>query len=82
MSSSQRSYLVTLLSLVSVHEDMQRVIWELNKIGDLARLLRHLAANHMLQETSIGAFKPTKFTLALLQPVFGEWINHLYVAWQ
>ncbi|KAK3172008.1 hypothetical protein OEA41_004092 [Lepraria neglecta] len=32
----------------------------------------------MLQETSIGVFKPTKFTLALLQPVFGEWINHLY----
>lgn len=46
----------------------------------LARLLRHLAANHMLQETSIGAFKPTKFTLALLQPVFGEWINFLYDA--
>ena len=41
------------------------------------RLLRHLAANHMLQETSIGVFLPTKFTHALLEPVFGEWINYL-----
>lgn len=32
----------------------------------------------MLQEVSIGIFKPTEFTLALLQPVFGEWINYLY----
>ncbi|MCJ1386377.1 hypothetical protein MMC17_009503 [Xylographa soralifera] len=46
----------------------------------LARLLRHLAANHMLQEPSIQVFKPTAFTLALLQPVFGEWINYLYDA--
>ncbi|EPE27465.1 S-adenosyl-L-methionine-dependent methyltransferase [Glarea lozoyensis ATCC 20868] len=46
----------------------------------LSRLLRHLAANHMLQEISIGVFKPTKFTIALLQPAFGEWINHLYDA--
>lgn len=34
----------------------------------------------MLQETSIGVFKPTEFTRALLQPVFGEWINYLYDA--
>ncbi|RMD44105.1 hypothetical protein DV735_g969, partial [Chaetothyriales sp. CBS 134920] len=46
----------------------------------LVRLLRHLAANHLLEETSIGIFKPTKFSLAFLQPVFGEWINHLYDA--
>ncbi|RMZ85134.1 hypothetical protein DV738_g248, partial [Chaetothyriales sp. CBS 135597] len=46
----------------------------------LVRLLRHLAANHLLEETSIGVFKQTKFSLALIQPVFGEWINHLYDA--
>ncbi|KAL2151685.1 hypothetical protein VTH82DRAFT_6783 [Thermothelomyces myriococcoides] len=46
----------------------------------LNRLLRHLAANGMLEETSIGVFKPSKFTTALLEPVFGEWINYLYDA--
>ncbi|KAL2824851.1 S-adenosyl-L-methionine-dependent methyltransferase [Aspergillus cavernicola] len=46
----------------------------------LERLLRHLASSHMLQEPSIGVFEPTPFTKSLLQPVFGEWINHLYDA--
>ena len=52
----------------------------LMRILRTARILRHLAANHMLQEVSIGVFEPTEFTLALLQPVFGEWINYLYDA--
>ncbi|EKV16252.1 S-adenosyl-L-methionine-dependent methyltransferase [Penicillium digitatum] len=46
----------------------------------LDRLLRHLASNHMLKEPSIGVFEPTSFTKSLLQPVFCEWINHLYDA--
>ncbi|KAL2039673.1 hypothetical protein N7G274_007532 [Stereocaulon virgatum] len=46
----------------------------------LVRLLRHLAANHLLLESSIGTYMPTRFSLAFLQPVFGEWINHLYDA--
>ncbi|KAI0139592.1 S-adenosyl-L-methionine-dependent methyltransferase [Hypoxylon sp. NC0597] len=46
----------------------------------LFRLLRHLAANHVLQETSIGVFKPTKLSVSFTVPVFGEWINHLYDA--
>ena len=62
-------------SLVSMHTGRRR---KLIVIEGKVRLLRHLAANHMLQEISIGVFKPTAFTLALLQPVFGEWINYLY----
>ncbi|KAL1866897.1 hypothetical protein Daus18300_006600 [Diaporthe australafricana] len=46
----------------------------------LARILRHLAANHVLQEVSADVFKPTKFSISLLQPVFGEWITYLYDA--
>ncbi|KAI2465128.1 S-adenosyl-L-methionine-dependent methyltransferase [Annulohypoxylon bovei var. microspora] len=46
----------------------------------LFRLLRHLAANHVLQETSIGVFKQTKLSISFTVPVFGEWINHLYDA--
>jgi hypothetical protein len=34
----------------------------------------------MLSEPSIGIFAPSKFTTALIQPVFGEWINHIYDA--
>ncbi|KAL8720225.1 MAG: hypothetical protein Q9225_002887 [Loekoesia sp. 1 TL-2023] len=34
----------------------------------------------MLEEVSPGQFKQTAFTLALLQPIFGEWINYLYEA--
>ncbi|KAI1645978.1 S-adenosyl-L-methionine-dependent methyltransferase [Daldinia loculata] len=46
----------------------------------LVRLLRHLAANHMLEEPSEGMFKPTPFTLSLVAPVFGEWIHYIYDA--
>ncbi|KAK7182858.1 hypothetical protein DPSP01_011978 [Paraphaeosphaeria sporulosa] len=46
----------------------------------LERLLRHLASNHMLHEPSIGTYEQTPFTKSLLDPVFGEWINHLYDA--
>ncbi|KAK0511168.1 hypothetical protein JMJ35_006720 [Cladonia borealis] len=46
----------------------------------LQRLVRHLAANNMLEEVSPGRFTQTAFTLALLQPVFGEWINYMYDA--
>ncbi|CAL8578646.1 hypothetical protein XPA_004413 [Xanthoria parietina] len=46
----------------------------------LARLLRHLAANRLLEQTNVNSFKPTAFTQALLQPVYGEWITHLYDA--
>lgn len=31
----------------------------------------------MLNEVSIGVFEQSKFTKALLEPVFGEWINYL-----
>lgn len=46
----------------------------------LSRLLRHLAANNLLEETSSDVFKPTLFSQSLVQPVFGEWINYLYDA--
>ncbi|KEY64592.1 hypothetical protein S7711_03651 [Stachybotrys chartarum IBT 7711] len=46
----------------------------------LYRLLRHLATNHVLQETSKGVFKPTSLSISFTKPVFGEWINHLYDA--
>ncbi|RYP72849.1 hypothetical protein DL769_004364 [Monosporascus sp. CRB-8-3] len=46
----------------------------------LIRILRHLATNHVLLETSKGVFKPTALAIAFTQPVFGEWINHLYDA--
>ncbi|KAI1159583.1 S-adenosyl-L-methionine-dependent methyltransferase [Nemania serpens] len=46
----------------------------------LIRLLRHLAANHILEEPSIGLFKQTALSTSFLQPVFGEWIHHLYDA--
>lgn len=54
--------------------------WQLSRCDDLVRLLRHLAANNVLQETSIGVFKPTKLAISFTQPVFGEWINHLFVS--
>ena len=34
----------------------------------------------MLDETSIGVFKPTSLSISFTEPVFGEWINHLYDA--
>ncbi|MCJ1317167.1 hypothetical protein MMC15_002490 [Xylographa vitiligo] len=46
----------------------------------LYRIFRHLAANHVLQETSIAVFKPTALSISFTNPVFGEWINHLYDA--
>ncbi|KZL80419.1 s-adenosyl-l-methionine-dependent methyltransferase [Colletotrichum incanum] len=46
----------------------------------LSRILRHLAANHVLEEPSIGVFKPTSLSVSFNKPVFGEWINHLYDA--
>ncbi|PWY75785.1 S-adenosyl-L-methionine-dependent methyltransferase [Aspergillus eucalypticola CBS 122712] len=44
----------------------------------LGRILRHLATNHILIEPTAGVFKPTTFSLSLLQPVFGEWISFLF----
>ncbi|KAJ5405945.1 hypothetical protein N7465_007229 [Penicillium sp. CMV-2018d] len=44
----------------------------------LRRVLAHLAATNMLENPADGQYKPTAFTKALLQPVFGEWINYLY----
>ncbi|KAI4090942.1 MAG: hypothetical protein LQ344_004470 [Seirophora lacunosa] len=32
------------------------------------------------EKTNVESFKPTAFTQALLQPVYGEWITHLYNA--
>ncbi|KAL9617509.1 MAG: hypothetical protein Q9160_007720 [Pyrenula sp. 1 TL-2023] len=61
------------------HGDKEMTSEQLAKIVGF-RLLRHLAANHLLEEPAVGVFKPTKFTLALLEPVFGEWINHIYDA--
>ncbi|OBR03148.1 O-methyltransferase [Colletotrichum higginsianum IMI 349063] len=43
----------------------------------LSRILRHLAANHVLEEPSAGVFKPTALSVSFTKPVFGEWINHL-----
>ncbi|KAL9602706.1 MAG: hypothetical protein Q9219_001696 [cf. Caloplaca sp. 3 TL-2023] len=43
-------------------------------------MLRHLVSNHIVDGTSDGRFLPTRFTRALLQPIYGEWINHLYDA--
>ncbi|OJI80340.1 hypothetical protein ASPTUDRAFT_937004 [Aspergillus tubingensis CBS 134.48] len=44
----------------------------------LGQILRHLATNHILIEPTAGVFKPTTFSLSLLQPVFGEWISYLF----
>lgn len=46
---------------------------------DLGRLLRHLAANNILQETTTGHFQPTNLSISFTQPVFREWINHMQV---
>lgn len=40
------------------------------------RLLRHLTATNVLQEVSPGTFKQTSFSISLLQPVFGAWIDY------
>ncbi|KAI4592216.1 hypothetical protein KJ359_011455 [Pestalotiopsis sp. 9143b] len=39
-----------------------------------------MAANGMLEETSFNVFKPAGFSQSLLEPVFGEWVNHYYDA--
>lgn len=44
----------------------------------IGRLLRDLGANNLLEEVSPGKYKQTPFTLALLEPKFGEWISFLY----
>ncbi|KAL4965975.1 S-adenosyl-L-methionine-dependent methyltransferase [Aspergillus stella-maris] len=44
----------------------------------LVRVLRHLAANHVLEQVSGDTFKPTRFWRALSQPAVGECINFLY----
>ncbi|KAI0506275.1 S-adenosyl-L-methionine-dependent methyltransferase [Xylaria bambusicola] len=46
----------------------------------LYRILGHLAANHVLQETSIAVFKPTPLSIAFASPVYNEWMNHFYDA--
>ncbi|KAL5001374.1 S-adenosyl-L-methionine-dependent methyltransferase [Aspergillus recurvatus] len=46
----------------------------------LVRILRHLSANHMLEEVSAETFKPTRFSIALMNPVIGEWLTILYDA--
>ncbi|KAJ5707345.1 hypothetical protein N7488_007146 [Penicillium malachiteum] len=43
----------------------------------LGRILRHLAANNILEEVSTNMYKPTKLTDSLLQSKYGEWINWL-----
>ncbi|KAJ5621336.1 hypothetical protein N7528_006119 [Penicillium herquei] len=42
------------------------------------RILRHLAANNILEEVSTNMYKPTKLTDSLLQSKYGEWINWLF----
>ncbi|KAL4794686.1 S-adenosyl-L-methionine-dependent methyltransferase [Aspergillus venezuelensis] len=44
----------------------------------LVRILRHLAASHVLEQVSGDTFKPTRFWLDLSQPAVGESINFLY----
>ncbi|KAI7779193.1 hypothetical protein LA080_001265 [Diaporthe eres] len=46
----------------------------------LLRLLRHLAAYHVLEEPSYSVFKPTALSISFNKPVFSEWINHQYDA--
>ncbi|KAL5340853.1 S-adenosyl-L-methionine-dependent methyltransferase [Aspergillus crustosus] len=48
--------------------------------GLLVRILRHLEANYVLEQVSADTFKPSRFSLALLQPEVGEWITFLYDA--
>ena len=41
-------------------------------------LVLHLEANNLLEEVSPGKFKQTAFTLALIDPSFGAWIDLSY----
>ncbi|KAL3465496.1 S-adenosyl-L-methionine-dependent methyltransferase [Aspergillus heterothallicus] len=43
-----------------------------------ARVLRHLAANHILEEVAADTFKPSRYSLALRELRFGEWITYLH----
>ncbi|KAI8241487.1 hypothetical protein K4K55_012325 [Colletotrichum sp. SAR 10_96] len=44
----------------------------------LYRLLRLLAANHLLEEPSLGIFKPTQFGVAITAPVFNGLFSSYY----
>ncbi|EQB57146.1 hypothetical protein CGLO_02783 [Colletotrichum gloeosporioides Cg-14] len=44
----------------------------------LYRLLRLLAANHLLEEVSLGTFKPTQFGVAITAPVFNGLFSSYY----
>ncbi|KAH0424693.1 hypothetical protein CcaCcLH18_11415 [Colletotrichum camelliae] len=44
----------------------------------LYRLLRLLAANHLLEEVSLGTFKPTQFGVATTAPVFNSLFSSYY----
>ncbi|KAI0481331.1 S-adenosyl-L-methionine-dependent methyltransferase [Xylariaceae sp. FL0804] len=46
----------------------------------LNRILRHLSAANLLDETAPGKYRQTIFTKSLLQPVFGAWVDYLYDA--
>ena len=53
------------------------VHWKHQLSRGLDRILRHMAASNVLEEIAPGTFKQSAFTMALLDPVFGEWINYL-----
>lgn len=63
--------------------DRLDLFWMLTDLGpllsSLERILRHLKATNVLEETAPGECKPTAFSKALLEPVFGEWINWQFV---
>ncbi|KAL6153127.1 hypothetical protein ACJQWK_11575 [Exserohilum turcicum] len=63
------------MTVQEIHEMIPEV-----EIKLLVRMLRHLAANHVLDEPQLGVFKPTALSISFNKPVFGEWINHLYDA--
>ncbi|KAF6841062.1 o-methyltransferase [Colletotrichum musicola] len=44
----------------------------------LYRLLRLMAANHLVEEVGVGRFKPTQFGIALTAPVFHGLFNTYY----
>ncbi|KAI0015265.1 S-adenosyl-L-methionine-dependent methyltransferase [Xylariomycetidae sp. FL0641] len=46
----------------------------------LNRMLRHMSATNMLEETPTGEYLQTAFTKSLLEPVFGAWVDYLYDA--
>lgn len=44
---------------------------------DVDRFLRLMASNHLLEETSVGVFRPTSFGVAITAPVFDSLIHSL-----